>query len=93
MLFERILRRHEQGRQAAILGEAAADRWPSPFRGDRYGGFLPPSEAAKAMAMDVLEVARLARSGMLEWREVGGEVWIRPAAVSVLAVRDESGGT
>jgi hypothetical protein len=35
-------------------------------------------------------LADLARRGLLEWAAVGGAVWVRPAVVSLVAVRSKT---
>jgi hypothetical protein len=84
-LLDRLLERHERERHRRILSR------PLPPRrfalADEPDGFMPPRDAATAMLITEAEVVDLARRGLLEWRDVHGAIWIRPAVVSTLAVR------
>ena len=90
-LFEHVLRRHEQRRHADVFSRLPWPRRDPVSQG--VDGFLPPAEAAAEMGVDVDELADMVRGGLLEWREVGREVWVRPAVVSTVKVRGYGGGT
>ena len=87
-IFDGLLRKHQAERHARLLGSGQLLA-----RSQSVGidGFLPPKEAAKAMGVSVDELLSLVDRGHLEARDVGwGFVHVRPAVVSVLAVREES---
>jgi hypothetical protein len=90
-LFERLLREHEDERHAGILaGLAELALWRRPGSDtESIDGYRPPKRSAERMSLTEAETIEMARVGLLEWAEVGGEVWIRPAAVSVLAIRED----
>jgi hypothetical protein len=93
-LFDSLIRDHEHDRHAGILGRihrvaeqrhhhritAAADR----------DGYMPPRDAAAAMSMTTEQVTELAAAGFLEYRPDGATIVIRPAVVSILAVRGDA---
>ena len=91
--FSDRLRRYEDERYRRIA-EAASPVAPYPagFRAeDVLGlsaahGFLPLAEAAEAMSVPEAEVVEMVRRGLLE---SAGDL-VRPALVSVLAVREVS---
>ena len=87
-LFERLLEQHEHMRHRSLLS-GGRERTPPP-RPDPYEGFMPPAKAAAEMDVTVEELVDMARGGILEWREFGGEVYVRPAVVTRLAVREAS---
>jgi hypothetical protein len=87
-LFERLLARHERERHWRALAALPSPHtnWPWPDSNDE--GFLSPKDAAAAMGVSELDLARNVRRGLLEYRLSGDSVLVRPAVVSVLAVRD-----
>ena len=90
-LFGRLLEGHEAERHSAIAASVAEDarsrRPPSLRVGLGADGFLRPAEAASLMGVGLAELSEMARTGLLETRPIRGQVWIRPAIVSRLAIR------
>ena len=85
-LFEHVLRRHEEWRHADIFSRLPwRPRQDPVYRG--LDGFLPPARAAQEMGVELDELADMVYGGLLEWREVGREIWVRPAGVSTMKVR------
>lgn len=91
------LNRQTRVRHARILFAGTPPRidpMPPGYRADEFchgtrDGFLPLSEAAKQMGMTEAEVLDLAAQGVLETREAGLYLHVRPALVSILAVRQD----
>lgn len=84
-VFEHLLERHERLRHARILSSVPRQ---SPSTAVGVDGFLPPEDAAKVMGVSLQELALLVEQGRLEAEDVGmSELWVRPAVVSVLGVR------
>ncbi len=79
----RILRSLEEERLARTASTALLDRY-----GDRRG-FLPLAWAAEYMRVSQAEIERLAAEGKLEAYTDGATVYVRPAIVTVAAVRQE----
>lgn len=89
-LFEGLLRLHEAERHGAIGAVIAGVRRG---RRDRFidsDGFLPLRQAATVMGLKESETVELAGQDMLEWRLRGERLYVRPAVVSVLRVREVS---
>lgn len=59
-----------------------------PRQGDPHDGFLTPDRAAAVMGVSEADVHALAGRGMLDSTRIGGRLLIRPAVLSVLAVRE-----
>ncbi len=55
-------------------------------------GYLPAHEAADEMGVTEAELAIMVRTGKLEARDDGVQLFVRPALVSVLGVRDRREG-
>src|SRR5439155_20778261 len=93
--FAAALRQHEDERHGRIVALPSPERYPSSlppgWRAEdilgKTDGFLPLREAAKTMAVSEARVVEMVRAGLLE--ADGSKV--RPAIVSVLAVKDERG--
>jgi len=88
-------RRHE--RIARTLPGAAhppIKPMPRGYRAEDYTGeaelegFLPSWLAAEEQGVDEGELVRQARRGLLECKHVGSVLYVRPAIVTVLGVRD-----
>jgi hypothetical protein len=87
-VFEQVLNDHAHKRHVDILGwllRLKNERRPQ--EPDPDEGFLSPPKAAEAMNVTVAELVDMVRGGLLEWREVGREVYVRPAVVSLVKVR------
>ena len=85
-IFDGLLRRHERERHARLLSSGQRQA-----RSQSVGidGYLPPEEAAKVQGVPVEVLLSFVDRGYLEARDVGwGIVYVRPAVVSVLGVRE-----
>ena len=76
---DRAPRRHPRDAHAAAEGPVVSRSW-----GRRV---LPPHQAAEAMNVGEAELVDMVRGGLLEWREVRGEVYVRPAVARLLGVK------
>jgi hypothetical protein len=92
-VFERLLRRHEDERQAAILAslqeQGERRQWNALHALSLPGGFLPLRHAAAAMSATEAEVVELVRRGLLAAYADGTLLYVQPAIVSVLAVEQD----
>lgn len=88
--FQAALAIAAEQRQRRIRSELEPSITGAFSDGEGQDGFLPAAQAAAVMGVSEPELAQLAARGLLEYRDYGGGlVWVRPAIVSVAAVRDE----
>ncbi len=99
--FESLLAQQAQERHARILERApgSTPRLPTQIEPEpelepdyrlAIRGFLPYWEASKAMRVDQDELIERVRAGRLEAFLDGGLLYVRPALVSIVAVRQRS---
>ena len=86
-LFEGKLEQHETERHVGILGTLMRLRKGPSSLAHGDDGFLPPHQAAEAMNVGEAELVDMVHGGLLEWREVRGEVYVRPAVARLLGVK------
>jgi hypothetical protein len=92
-LFDNLLLDHEHERHGGILADLAERRQRrrtlAASQAADDDGYMPPKDAATVMQMTEQQVVELAAAGFLEYRPGGrATVLIRPAVVSILAVRE-----
>jgi hypothetical protein len=72
-----------------IRPPASDDPWAFEI-GDSY---LPLKKAAEAAGVSEAQAAEFVRRGLWMCRDVGGDVYARPAIVSIVAVRESDSAT
>jgi hypothetical protein len=91
-LFDNLLRDYEHDRHGGILADLAERRQRrrtiAASQAADDDGYMPPADAATVMQMTEQQVVELAAAGFLEYRPGRRAVLIRPAVVSILAVRE-----
>jgi hypothetical protein len=88
-LFESLLSHYERERHTQIVADAhdAARSARPGIRRPSIDGFVLAEDAARTMGIDIEQLVVLVNRGTLEHFERWGEVWVRPAVVTTLAVR------
>jgi len=86
--FEQQLEQHTHEREQRIRASLP----PTESRHDdddgyAIDGFLPVPLAAEQMSMSETDLAEQVRRGLLEWTEIGGLIYVRPAIVTVLGAQ------